>query len=46
MNRYKITLDASYCYETHETEAMNILHLLSIVSNAYSVDRITKIELL
>ena len=46
MNKYKITLDASYCYETYETEAIDILHLLSLVSDAYGISRITKIELL
>ena len=46
MNKYRITLDASYCYEEYETEARDILHLLSLVSDAYSISRITKIELL
>jgi hypothetical protein len=46
MNKYKITLDASYCGETYELEARDILHLLSLVSDAYSISRITKIELL
>ena len=46
MPRYKITFDASYCYETQELEAVNILHLLGIVISTYCIDRITKIELI
>lgn len=45
MNKFKITLDASYNYDSFEIEAENILHLLSMVSDAYSISRITKIEL-
>ena len=46
MNKYRITLDASYCYEQYEIEARDILHLLSLASDAYSISRIIKIELL
>lgn len=46
MNRYKITLDASYCYHEYEIEASNILHLLGLISDSYSITRITKIELI
>lgn len=45
MKKFKITLDASYNYDSYEIEAENILHLLSMVSDAYSISRITKIEL-
>jgi hypothetical protein len=46
MKKFKITLDASYNYDSFEIEAENILHLLSMVSDAYSISRITKIELI
>lgn len=46
MNKYRITLDASYNYETYIREADNILHLISFLMDAYSITRITKIELL
>jgi hypothetical protein len=46
MNKYRITLNASYCYETYETKADNISHLLIVVSSNYHIDYITKIELI
>ncbi len=45
MKTYRITLDASYNYDTDEIEAANMLHLLSMITDAYSINRITKIEL-
>ena len=46
MKKYRITLDASYNYDTDEIEAMNMLHLLSMLTDAYSINRIIKIELI
>lgn len=46
MNKYIVTLDASYTYRELEIKASDILHLLSIVINDYSIGRITKIELI
>lgn len=46
MNKYRITLRQNYNYLTLEKEADNILHLLSLISDAYSIKQITKIELI
>jgi len=46
MKKYRITLDSSYLFQEQVIEAENILHLLSLICNAYNLDRITKIELI
>ena len=46
MNKYRITFYRSYSTLTLEKEADNILHLLSLIMDAYSIKRIIKIELI